>query len=98
MTGELRHLCQRRVLPYDDVVLRITMSAHQLVGTLRPGEVAHLRVGVDRLERLARDGVPEPNGLVSRAPTRGQDAVLVGGPGDGLDGCRMIHVALEGDL
>ena len=42
MAGEFGDLCHGRVSPDDDLVLRVAVSAHQLIGTLGPGEVADL--------------------------------------------------------
>lgn len=59
---------------------------HQLISVLGPGQVADLRPSVCALERLARQCVPEADAAVSSATSRGQQAVLVGGPGDGFHG------------
>lgn len=59
---------------------------YQLISVLGPGQVADLRAGVCALQRLARQCVPEADAAVGRAASRGQQAVLVGGPGDGFHG------------
>ena len=73
------------------------MRANELIGTLRPGQVADLGAGVDRLECMPRNSVPESDGLIRRPPTGGQDAVLVGRPSNGLDRSRVLPIALERD-
>lgn len=57
---------------------------YQLISVLGPGQVADLRPSVCALQRLARQCVPEADAAVSSAASRGQQAVLVGGPGDGF--------------
>lgn len=59
---------------------------HQLIGVLGPGQVADLRPSVRALQRMARQRVPEADAAVGRAASRGQQAVLVGRPGDGFHG------------
>ena len=93
---QLGHLHQRRVLPHEDLVLRVAVRAHQLVRVLRPGQVAHLRPRVHALQGLARQRVPEADAAVGRAPPAGQQPVLVGGPGDGLDRGQVLRVGLHG--
>ncbi len=43
VSGELGHLCEGWVSPDDDLVLGVAVGADQLVGTLGPRQVAHLR-------------------------------------------------------
>lgn len=59
---------------------------HQLISVLGPSQVADLGPGVGALQRLARQRVPEADAAVGGAPSGGQQAVLVGGPGDGFYG------------
>ena len=71
-------------------------GTHQLVGVLGPGQVADLRAGVDALQGLGGQRVPEAHAAVGGAAPRGQQTVLVGRPGDGLD-CRLVvRVGLHG--
>lgn len=64
---------------------------------LGPGQVADLRAGIGALQRLTRQGVPEADAAVSGAASRGQQAVLVRRPGDGLDGSQVLRVLLHRD-
>lgn len=68
---------------------------YQLIGMFGPGQVAHLRAGVHTLQRLGGQSVPKPDTAVGSAAPRGQQAVLVGGPGDGFDRSQVIHVCLH---
>lgn len=64
---------------------------------LGPGQVADLRAGIGALQRLTSQGVPEADAAVSGAASRGQQAVLVRRPGDGLDGSQVLCVLLHRD-
>ena len=44
MTSELGNLGQGRISPDDDLILGVAMSAHKLIGTLRPSQVAYLSI------------------------------------------------------
>lgn len=71
-------------------------GTHQLVGVLRPGQVAHLGAGVDALQGLPCQGVPEADAAVSGAAAGGEEAVLVWRPGDGFHCSQVLRVLLHG--
>uniref|UniRef100_A0A915KTD0 Uncharacterized protein n=1 Tax=Romanomermis culicivorax TaxID=13658 RepID=A0A915KTD0_ROMCU len=52
MSGQFHNLLQTRVLPDDDLILRIAMRADQFAGMFRPGDITNLRSGVDTMHRL----------------------------------------------
>lgn len=56
----------------------------------------HLTGGVDGLQRLAGQGVPELDAPVGGAASTSQQAVLVRGPGYRLDGRNVVRVGLHG--
>ena len=53
-------------------------KTHQLRGVFRPGQIAHLRPGVDRLHWLTRQRVPEADAAVGGAAARRQQAYREG--------------------
>jgi len=74
--SESGNLGQRGVPPEDDLVLGVAVCAHELVGPIRPRQVANLGTCVNRLQGLPCHCVPEPNGLVSCSSSRGEDTML----------------------
>jgi len=89
--GQLQH---RRVLPDKNLILRVTMRAYQLIGMLRPRQVAHLRARIHRLQILSSQSIPEANTPIRSASARGQQAVLVWRPRDRLHSGNMVVVSL----
>lgn len=75
---------------------RALPGTHQFVGVLGPGQVAHLGARVDALQRLPCECVPEADAAVGCATAGRQQPVLVRGPGDGLHGCQVLRVLLNG--
>ena len=51
---QLSHLRQTRVLPNQNLILRVAVGADQLRGMFRPRQIAHLRPRVHVLHRLSR--------------------------------------------
>lgn len=96
MAGQGGHFLHGRVLPDDDLVQRIPMSAHNLVGGLREHQITDLRACIDALKRLHAVGVPEPDALVSCSTACGQEPCLIRMPGDGLHCCLVIAELLDG--
>ena len=76
------YLGEGRILPDEDLVLRVAVRRHQFGRVFGPGQVAHLRARVDVLHRLARQRVPEADAAVGRTAAAGQHAVVVRRPGD----------------
>lgn len=62
---------------------------------LGPGQVADLWAGVHTLQWLRRQGVPKSNAAVGSAAPRGEQAMLVGRPGNGFHCSQVIHVYLH---
>ena len=80
--GNLLH--PRLLLPYDYLVLRVTMSAHQLVHVLTVLQIAHLAASVDEIERFTGEAVPESNASVGSSATRAHHTMLMRRPSDRL--------------
>ena len=70
-------------------------GTHELVGVFRPGQVAHLRPGVDALQRLPGERVPEAYAAVGCPTAGGEQSVLVRRPGDSFYCCKMLCVLLD---
>ncbi|RNA28621.1 hypothetical protein BpHYR1_008630 [Brachionus plicatilis] len=98
VTSQLGQLTHARILPDQYLILRVAMSADQLVGVFRPGQIAHLGARVHRLQILTGQRVPEPDTAVGSAAARGQQAVLMGRPGNGLHRRYVIIVGLYGRI
>lgn len=75
-----------------DFVLQCT---HQFICVLGPGQVADLRAGVGALQGLACQSVPEAYAAVGSSASRGQKAVLVRRPGNGLYCSQVLRVLLH---
>ena len=86
--GEFAH--SRLLPPNDYLVLAVAVGTDQFVDILRVREVAHLTTGVDPVERLAGQGVPEANATVGGAATGAHHSVLVRRPSDRLDRRLML--------
>ena len=67
MSGKGRYLFHGGVLPDDYLIQGVAVRAYKLIVCFRKYEVAHLRPGVDCVERLQGLGVPEPNVLIGSA-------------------------------
>ena len=59
VAGQLGHLGEWGVTPDEDLVLWVAVGGDELVGVLRPGQVAHLATRVDRLQRLLGQRIPK---------------------------------------
>ncbi len=57
---------------------------------------AYLALSLDAAQRLTGEGVPETDASIRSAPTTGQKAVLMGGPGDCLDSREVLLVGKNG--
>ena len=73
------------------------MGTHYLVEVLGPHEVAHLRPCVDGGQRHVVHRVPEADAPICCAPARGQQAMLVRRPRDGLHR-RLVLIELQDRL
>ena len=78
MTCQSLNLLHAWVLPKNDLVERVAVSAHYLVRRLREHEVTDLGACVNGMKRLERMCVPETNVTVRSASTSRQKTVLVG--------------------
>ena len=56
---------------------------------------AHLTAGIDLLEQVAGEGVPEPQLLIGRSASAREDAVLMRIPSDRFDGCDVVREAVQ---
>jgi len=70
------------VFPDDNLILGIAMRGYDLVAVFRPGEIADLGARVDFLYALARGRIPKLDAAVCGATPRGEEGMLVRGPGD----------------
>ncbi len=95
VASQLGHLDKARVLPEQNLVLGVAVGADELGRVLGPGEVADLGPGVDALHGLAGERVPEADATVRGAAARGQEAVVVRRPGNGLHCCHVVAVRLD---
>lgn len=59
---------------------------------------AHLTAGIDLLEQVAGQGVPEPQLLIGRSASAGEDTMLMRIPSDRFDGCDVIREAMQRGL
>jgi len=71
MSRQLGHLNERRVFPDEDLILTISVSADQFVGVFGPSQIADLRPGIDALQRLSRQSIPESNAPICRTAAGG---------------------------
>lgn len=94
--GEFGYLGQAGIFPDEDLVLRVSVSAHELGTVLAPREIADLRARVDALHGLARERVPEADATVGCATAGGQESVMMGRPRDGLHRGQVLCVRLHG--
>ena len=85
MTSQCRNLLHRRVTPNIYLVLAVSVGGHELVDIFREHQIADLAPGLDRLEVLQLDSVPELDSAILGASARGQKALLVRRPRDSLD-------------
>lgn len=60
------------------------MSTDNLLRRLREHQVAHLRAGVDSVQRLKRVCIPKANVSVGSTAAGRKQAVLMWGPADGF--------------
>lgn len=95
MTSKFGDLDQRRVLPDEYLVLRVTVCGDQFTGVLGPGQVANLGSRVHTVHRLRGQSVPETDATVRCAAATGQQSVVMRRPGDGFDGSHMLCVRLH---
>ena len=94
VASESRHLGHTWITPHHNLVERIPVRADNLVAVLRPRQIANLTARVNFVETGPRQGVPETNAAVRCAATTCQETVLVGRPGNGLDGGRVFGKAM----
>ena len=66
------------------------MGADEFIEVLGEKEVADLASCFEGAEGSQGQRVPEADAPVSCAATTGEEAVLVGRPGDGFDGCDVV--------
>ena len=78
------------VPPDDNLVLRVAVRRDELIDVLRPAKVAHLAACVDAIKGTRRLRVPKADAAVGGAAARGEEAILVRRPRDGLDGGRVL--------
>mmetsp|Transcript_16853 Transcript_16853/g.16102 ORF Transcript_16853/g.16102 Transcript_16853/m.16102 type:complete len:319 (-) Transcript_16853:371-1327(-) len=85
--GDLLHV---GVLPDAQLVVDEAVRGEDLLIVGVPLQRAHLRVRLDRVHQLSRLRIPELYALVSRAPSRSQQVLLPGTPGNGLHGSLVV--------
>lgn len=84
------------VLPDDDLVEAVAVGADNLIHARGPHEVTNLRSGIDAVEGLRVERVPEADMTVGCAPARCQEPVLVRRPRHCLDRGGMIRESTYG--
>ena len=60
--------------------------------------ILYLRTSVDLLQRRPSLSIPESNRSIGRTSSRSKNAVLVWGPGDGLDGSCVLRKVIYGSV
>jgi len=59
------------VVPDGDLVLRESVTAHQLLGVLAPLKSAHLGLGIHAVQTLPRRNIPKTNASIRSSTSRG---------------------------
>jgi len=97
VTLEIGDLDQRGVLPYRKLVVGETVRRDDFLasGVLAPLEGRDLRAGVDGVDALAGQGVPEADGSVRSTTSGSEEVLLEGGPSESLDRGGVVG---EGEL
>lgn len=90
MSSEGGELLHGGVLPHDDLIERVTVSAYKLIVGLREDQIANLRASVDAVQRRQVDSVPEADALVSRATSSSQKASVKRAPVNSFDSRLVI--------
>lgn len=98
MPGQTGNLLHARILPHHDLVLAVAVRAGDLIRVLAPCKVAHLGAGVDFFDEGARGCIPELDGAVCCAATRGKEVVLVRRPGYSFHGGHVRAEAVQRGL
>lgn len=80
-----------RVLPDVYLVISESVCRYKLVSVLRERKTAHLTIGLDAVNLLARVDIPESYSFISRSTTRCKKTVLVGRPCNCLYSCLMLR-------
>ena len=83
------------IFPHADLILLISMGAHQLLREFAPHQRADLTRGLFLGDALARLSVPDADEAVFGAAAAGEEVLLGGAPGESFDGGR---VAFEFEL
>lgn len=81
---DLMNLLQPRITPQRPALLRVPMGGDDLFAVVGPNERGDLAFGREGGEARARGGGPEVDGRVVGAAAGGEEGVLPGAPGDGL--------------
>eukprot|EP00962_Isochrysis_galbana_P008806 scaffold2456_cov129-Isochrysis_galbana.AAC.6 len=88
--GQLGHLDHGRVLPENELVVRVAVRRDELFVVLGPLQRADLRVRIHRIEAGARAAVPEADHAIGRPAARCEKVALPRAPRKRLDGCLVL--------
>lgn len=95
MARQFGHLRQRRVLPHENLILRVSVRRHQFRWMLRPRQIAYLRPGVHTLHRLSGQCVPKANASIGSASAAGQQSMMMWWPGDCFHSGHVLQIRLD---
>ena len=65
MTSQSYCLLKGGILPYNDLVVRIPVGAHDLFSVLGEHQVAYLRTCINAVDHSIVEGVPEFDSFIS---------------------------------
>lgn len=85
MTSQSNCLLKSGILPDNDLIVRIPVSAHDFFGIFGEHKVAYLWTCINAIYHSIIEGVPEFNGFISWATATGEDSVVVRAPCDSFD-------------
>jgi hypothetical protein len=84
VSGESGEFTHTWISPDDDLVLTVPVRANDFIHVFTPYQVAHLRTGIDALQRGVCDSIPEANTPICGATATSKQSMLMRTPGDGF--------------
>ncbi len=96
MSLEFSNLLHSRILPYNQLILRISMARYQLLVMGRPLDSTHLRFGIHAVDVGPCSCIPDAESAVSSPTPRCQEVRLPWTPGESFHGCYVMVKTVEG--
>ena len=90
MTCEADDLTHTRVFPDNNLIFRVPMSTDYLVGVFAPGKVTHLAAGIDFVDWLPSESVPEFYASIGCPAARSKRSMLMWRPRNRFDSSSMF--------